>query len=143
MYYLYVNKNCIVPKRYGKAGNMTENKYDFSEWAENISGIDCNGKRFGKPVNDVSAWYHESDYDKFINSDYESDELEIEVNGVKYHEHWFFVNEKHDSNVCGVSLIDENNEHDILFYIYGCHVDHVCSFDEMIDYLTNEYYFVD
>jgi len=118
------------------------NKITFNELSENISGIDVNGNRFGKPIDGISAWYHESDYDKFIGSDYKSDELEIVVNGVKYHQHWFFVNESHDSNVCGVSLIDENNENDILFYVYGCRVDKVVSFDEMIDYLTNEYYFV-
>jgi len=116
----------------------------FSEYCENISGIDCNGDRFGKPFdNGVSCWYFENEYNKFVGVESNTDEVEIVINGVKYHQHWFFVNEKHESSVCGCSLIDENNEHDVLFYVYGCKVDKVVSFNEMIDYLTNETYFIE
>ena len=115
----------------------------FDELAENISGIDCNGNRFGKPVDGVSAWYVENDYDRFIGSEYVSDGVEIEYNGIKYTDHWFFVNESHESGVVGYSLLPTDGDGDVIFYVCGSKVDRVVSFDEMIDYLTCEAYFID
>jgi hypothetical protein len=117
----------------------------FDALSENISGIDCNGNRFGKPVDGISAWYMENDYNKLVTDSYEADGVEIEYNGVKYVDHWFFVNESHESSVCGYSLLpaDDDGFNDVIFYVCGSKVDSVVSFDEMIDYLTNEAYFID
>lgn len=118
-------------------------KYEFEKWAENISGIDYNGNRYGKPVNDVSAWYMQEEYERSIGSERNDDAVEFDIDGVKYVEHWFFTNEVHDSSVVGYSLIPENGDGDVQFCVVGCRVDRVCTFDEMIDYLTNQAYFVD
>ena len=114
----------------------------FSELCDGISGIDCNGNRFGYAVDGVSAWYHENEYNKFIGSDYVSDGIELEYNGIQYVDHWFFVNESHESSVVGYSLLPIDNNGDVIFYIRGNHIDRVCTFDEMIDYLQNDIYFI-
>ena len=120
---------------------MKEDKFDFM--CENISGVDSNGNRYGKcDENGVSAWYFEEDYDKFVDSGYtKEDTVDFEIDGVMYREHWFFVNEKHASNVIGYSLLSDNG--DVKFCIIGCKTDRVCSFDEMYQYLTDSVYFVE
>jgi len=118
----------------------------FDALSENISGVDANGNRFGKPVDGISAWYHENDYDKFIGHNVDEDYeygFEIEYNGHTYIDHWFFVNELHESGVIGYSMLPIDGDGDVIFYICGCKVDHVCTFNEMIEYLTSELYFVD
>ena len=116
-------------------------RFDFM--CDNISGVDCNGNRYGQPdENGVSAWYMEADYDKSIGNDYhKEDSIEFEVDGVMYREHWFFVNEKHNSNVIGYSLMNEAG--DVKFCVVGCRTDFVCSFETMYQYLTDSIYFVD
>lgn len=116
-------------------------KFDFM--CDNISGFDVNGNRYGKPdENGVSAWYSECDYDEYIDCKwYQPEPIEVEYNGKMYYEHWFFVNEKHDSNVCGYSIMSEDG--DVQFYIVGCKLDRVCSFETLYQYLTDSAYFVD
>lgn len=114
-------------------------KFDFL--ADNISGVNDNGQRYGQcDENGVSAWYFETDYDNYIDSGYKAEPIEFDVDGVKYREHWFFVNEKHDSNVIGYSLMSENG--DVKFCVIGCKTDFVCDFDTMYEYLTDSIYFI-
>lgn len=114
-------------------------KFDFL--CGNISGIDEEGNRYGQcDENGVSAWYVETDYNKFIDGEYEKEAIEFEVDGDTYREHWFFVNEKHDSNVVGYSLMSENG--DVKFCVIGCRTDFVCDFDTMYKYLTDSVYFI-
>jgi hypothetical protein len=116
------------------------NKFDFL--CDNISGIDYDNSRFGKcDENGVSAWYHENSYNEFTMQTYKRDKIEFDVDGVKYYEHWFFVNELHNSSVVGYSLMNEDG--DIQFCVVGCRTDFVCDFDTMYKYLTNESYYID
>lgn len=116
----------------------------FDKLCDGMSGINSSGNRYGYcDENGVSVWYFESDYDRFINSDYEkTDEITFEINGETYREHWFFVNEKHESSVVGYSIVSGDND-DVKFCVVGCRTDFVCDFETMYKYLTNEHYFVD
>lgn len=117
---------------------------DFSELCDAISGVDCSGNRFGKPINGISAWYLRGDYLQYIGEPTDNIEyVEFKFGETIYREHWFFVNEQHNSSVYGVSLIPNDDIGDIMFAVVGAHIDHICSYETMIRYLTNSYYFVD
>lgn len=114
----------------------------FDELADNISGINSIGQRYGEcDENGVSAWYFQEDYEKFIESERSSEAVEFEVNGEMYYEHWFFTNEKDASSVVGYSLLSERG--DVKFCVVGARTDFVCDFDTMYKYLTDRYYFVE
>ena len=121
---------------------MSKNFDDvFDKLADNISGINSNGERYGAcDENGVSAWYFENDYNKYTDTEYNKEAVDFEVGGVMYLEHWFFVNEKHDSSVIGYSLMSDDG--DIKFCIIGCKTDRVCSFETMYQYLTDSTYFI-
>ena len=125
---------------------MTRKAYfmnrQFDLLCDLISGVDVNGDRYGEcDVNGVSAWYFKEDYCKFNGYQRDDDGVEFTVNGVTYYEHWFFVNEQHDSTVVGYSIMSENG--DVQFCVVGNKIDQVCDFQTMYKYLTDKQYFVE